>query len=291
MTTSTDSPVDLPVGVAPWDSPQVIETRLDLLAAAVEEPLALGTFTDEELAGLDDPTGPPSAPSPWLTGLPAEEAQTAVTAALRGLTARGLYRAIPVDEQEHTFAVEAEPQLLALLTMRRYTSCVVVAERRTAAAVDWTVLYAQRAGLWLAETITPIGLHAFTLATAEAHTESMTAWSGIPGAEAATAPDLDVTLSRDQLAAGPQALEPVGKSTVAITLTRFDIDTVPDDDGTEGGRDASTVRETWSGVFTGPSGCYLSTVTGDAGVRYRGVAAARVREHWQRTLEVIVEEA
>jgi hypothetical protein len=249
------------------DSDAVVGARLDLVAAALDGPQVLGRFTDEELVGLAEPGAEPMAPSPWYSSLTEDEQVTALTAALRGLTARGVYRAQPVDAETGAFAFEADAQILALLTMRRHTETIVVAERRTADLLDWAVLYRQRDGLWLTELVTHVGQHAFTLAGTTETVDALTAWCGArPDVEA---PELDLLLTRAQVAAQDPALDPVGLSTAAVTITRLDF--------------ADTVTESWSGVFTGPDGAYLSTAVGDD-VAYRGADREAVLAFWRQTL-------
>jgi len=264
----TQETIDPATDLDPADAESVVEARLALYGAAVDAAQRLGTYTDEELVGLDDLGRAPSAPSPWLSSLPRDEQDSAVTAALRGLTARGVYRAVPLDPESGTFAYQALPDIHALLTMRRYTECVVVAERQGSEARDWAVLYEQRAGLWLAEYVTHTGLHHFVLATAELVAEELAGWSGAVGD--APVPALDLYLTREQVAAQDPALEPVGRCTAAVTITRLDL--------------GEPMRETWTGVFTGPDGSYVSFGEGDDGVRYRGAGRAGVAEHWRTVL-------
>ena len=253
--------------LAPPGSDAVVAARLDLVAAALEQPQMVGRFTDEELVGLDDPASEPMAPSPWYSSLSEAEQLTALTAALRGLTARGVYRAVPLDAETGAFAFQADAQILALLTMRRHTATFVVAERRTADLVDWVVLYQQRDGLWLSEVVTHVGQHEFTLAGGADTVEVLTTWCGARPDVAA--PELDVVLTRAQVAAQHPALEPVGLSTAAITVTRLDV--------------GDSVSETWTGVFTGPHGAYVSAaVGGDIG--YRGVDREAVLVYWRDVL-------
>ncbi|NAZ83921.1 hypothetical protein GTR02_19090 [Kineococcus sp. R8] len=248
-------------------SEAVAAARLTMFAAAVGAPQRLGPWTDEELVGLDDPGRPPSAPSPWYSSLAPAEQEVALTAALRGLTARGLYRADPVDAATGTFTYRALPEVLALLTMRRATDRVVVAERRSADRVDWALAYAQRAGLWLLELVDHVGVHGFVLCTGEEAAEALTAWSG---AVEGPVPDLDVVLSRAQVSAGAAPLEAVGRSTLAVTITPLVVDGPATQDS--------------SGLFTGPDGSYLSTASADGGVGYRGADRAAVRAHWAAAL-------
>lgn len=253
--------------LAPPESDAVVGARLDLVAAALDGPQVLGRFTDEELVGLDEPGSEPLAPSPWYSSLSDAEKATALTAALRGLTARGVYRATPLDAETGAYAFQADTQVLALLTMRRYTGTVVVAERRTSDLVDWAVLYSQRDGLWLTEVVTHVGQHEFTLAPEADTVDALTTWCG--ARPDVPAPDLDVVLTRDQVAGQDPALEPVGLSTAALTVTRLDF--------------GDTVSETWTGVFTGPHGSYVSTAVGDD-VGYRGADRAAVLAHWHDVL-------
>lgn len=249
-------------------SDAVVEARLLLLGAALDGPQALGRFTDEELVALDDFRDAALAPSPWFSSLSEAEQTTALTAALRGLTARGVYAASPLDEGSGEFVFRASPEILALLTLRRYTSRVVVAERRLADQRDWAVLYEQQGGVWLAEYVLAVGQHEFVLSTDDETATALTVWSG--ARDDAPAPDLDLVLTRQQVADQDPSLGPVGRSTAAVTLTRFEV--------------GDEVVETWSGLFTGPEGSYVSTGTPDGEVSYRGADRDAVLAHWRGTL-------
>lgn len=148
--------------------------------------------------------------------------------------------------------------------MRRYAATFVVAERRTADQRDWAVLYGQRDGLWLTEEVTHVGQHTFMLAQGDETVEALTTWCGAPPDIAA--PELDVVLTREQVAADHPVLKTVGLSAAAVTVTRLDV-----------GED---VQESWTGVFTGPQGSYVSTSAGDD-VRYRGADQGAVRDYWR----------
>jgi len=254
------------------DSDAVAAARLTLLGTAVDGPVTLGTFTDEELVAVDGSIGAPFAPSPWFTSLSQDEQETAVTAALRGLTARGVYRAEPLDPEAGTFTFRASARLLALLTMRRHTGTVVVAERRLADQLDWALLYQQRAGLWLGEYVSSVGQHELVLATDDDTADAVTAWCGARAE--VLAPELDLVLTRERVAAQDDALLPLAACTAAVTVTRLEV---------EGDRPDEDVVETWSGVFTGPSGSYVSTAADDD-VAYRGVDRDGVRSHWRSLL-------
>ncbi|WP_029289755.1 hypothetical protein [Cellulomonas sp. HZM] len=264
----------------------VAGARLALLADAVDAPQVLGRCTDEELVGLDDPGAAGLAPSPWWSSLSADEQQTALTAALRGLSARGVYEATPVDESTGEFTFRAAPEILALVTMRRWTGTVVVGERRVADRTDWVVLYQQRAAMWLAEYVTHVGQHEFVLSTDDDAAALLTTWCGAD--PDAPRPELDLVLTREQVAAQDPSLEPVGRSTAAVTVTRLDVrggsgettGEAPDDGSDE-------VDETWSGVFTGPEGSYLSVAVDDDRVSYRGAGRADVLAHWRTTLGAV----
>ena len=93
--------------------------RLELYEAVerAQEPWEFGSFTDEEMHGLDDPVAKSSAyPSPWLSSLNEDEREAATSAALRSLKARRLFDADLVEDAYETWV---EPHLAALLTMRR----------------------------------------------------------------------------------------------------------------------------------------------------------------------------
>lgn len=146
---------------------EVLASRLELMAAAADEPVQLGVFTDEELAALDDLSTSPVQPSPWFASLSEAEKQIAMTAALRGLTARGVYRATPVDAQTRTYTAAIDPSIGALLTFRRYVDWLVVVERTTAESTGWALLYPQRERRFLIEYVDHVGLHEFVATDAE----------------------------------------------------------------------------------------------------------------------------
>jgi hypothetical protein len=87
-------------------------------------------------------------------------------------------------------------------------------------------------------------------------------WSGARAD--VSAPVLDLVLTRGQVAAQDSALAPVALSTAAVTITRLDV--------------GESVSESWSGVFTGPQGAYISTAVGDD-VGYRGADRDAVLAH------------
>lgn len=236
------------------DSPEVVEERMTLVAAALEAPVHLGTFTDEELAALDDLTTTPAQPSPWYADLDENEKQIALSAALRGLTARGVLQAEPISAEDRTYTAYVEPGLGALLTLRRFVPYVVVAERTTAEFVDWAVFYPQRAGVFLGEYIDQRGLHSFVLADSTETVAGLAQWVGSFDGET---DELDVTLSRDEIAARPDTLLPITDALFATTFTRLDPES--DDDA-------------WTALYTGRAGSYAATQV-EADLRYRSIDA------------------
>ncbi|GLY31548.1 hypothetical protein [Kineosporia sp. NBRC 101731] len=256
-------------------SAEVAASRLELLTVALDGALELGSYTDEELVALDAPDGRPFAPSPWFSALSEQEGQIAVIAALRGLTARGVYRAIPVDEESGEITFEADPDLLALLSLRRQVPTVVVAEHRAQERVQWYVLYNHPEGLWLGEKVTPTGLHEFTLADREHWTRVLAEWSGATGA-VQERPVLDVVVppvnGSAAEAAPPYVVAVCEKSTV---ITRFDA---------TGG----TPRETWGSVHTGADAHYVGAES-PGGMHYLGATARDVRALWEDVLEPLQE--
>lgn len=96
----------------------------------------------------------------------------------------------------------------------------------------------------------------------------MTVWCGaVPDRPV---PGLDVTLTREQLAERPAELDQVAAATAAVTITRIDLSDPP--------------TGTWSGVYTGADGHYLSLATPEDALRYVGADHAAVLEHWAATL-------
>jgi hypothetical protein len=249
------------------DDEQVLDTRLSWLGDAVDEPQRLGIFTDEELLVLDGAPEPATVPTPWTSRLADGHTDTALSTALRGLLARGM---VHVEQRADDAGVEvaAAPEIFALLTMRRHVTSVVVGERHVDGREDYAVLHEQRAGMWLIEYVDHRGLHEFVLATAEVAAAAMTVWCGaVPDRPV---PGLDVTLTREQLAERPAELDQVAAATAAVTITRIDLSDPP--------------TGTWSGVYTGPDGHYLSVATPQDALRYVGADHAAVLEHWAATL-------
>lgn len=249
------------------DDEEVLDTRLSWLGDAVDGPQRLGIFTDEELLVLDGAPEPATVPTPWTSRLEQGHTDTALSTALRGLIARGM---VHVEQQTDGdgVVVHAAPELFALLTMRRHVTSVVVGERHVDGTDDFAVLHEQRAGMWLIEYVDHRGLHEFVLATAEVAAEAMTLWCGAQPDR--PVPDLDVTLTREQLADRPAELEPVAAATAAVTITRIDLSDPP--------------VATWSGVYSGADGHYLSLGTREDALRYVGADHAAVLDHWATTL-------
>lgn len=218
---------------SPEDQSYGEQAARDLTTAAVrahyyeqaqQGTLELGVLTDEELLGLDDPElEAPPFPSPYLASLGAAERDTAVTAALRSLTARGVYRATPLGEAEDSVEIWMEPDLAALMSMRRGTLLIIVAERDTSHGKDWVVLHAQPHGLWLEEVIEHHGLHHFALishdqAAVDLHVRALAGLE--PTVEG---PAIDLVVPRRDLAENPSALAPVADARAMTQVTRLDI--------------------------------------------------------------------
>lgn len=263
---------------------EVLAERLELMGAALEEPVRAGVFTDEELAALDDLTLTPVQPSPWYSSLKDAEKQIAMTAALRGLTARGVYRAEPVDTPSRTFRPSVDPAVLALLTLRRYVPHLVVVERRTAEHTDWALLYPQREETFLIEYVDHVGLHEFVAVDAGTAVDAMTEWtgsnvelldpsdaagdsgdSGRPGATTSW----DVTLTREEIEARPETLEPLTRCLFSSTVTRFDPERSEEHD--------------WRAAHAGREGTFVATPVGDS-VRYRALERDSLAAWWREAL-------
>lgn len=255
-------------GPLPWDSDGVDQVVASMLDQAGDGPLSLGSFSDEELAGVDSAPDAPRVPMPWLESLTDDEREVAVTGGLRSLTIRGVYEALPLDPDRGTIQPTADPEIWALLALRRRAVTTVVAERATTAGTDWIVLHGQPEGVWLGEFITIQGFHDFVVATEEHTRYAALAWCGAhPALEA---PEFEVELSDDEVQAQPAVLEPVGQSTIAVTVAHR--------------ATHSDAPPVYSGVYTGGAGGYLSTRTAAGSVRFAGASAADLDEHWRGVL-------
>lgn len=237
--------------------------RLEMYEAveAAGEAWEFGTFTDEELHGLDDPTATRSAyPAPWLSGLTDEEREAATSAALRSLKARQLFDAELVDDAYETWV---EPHVAALLTMRRGADAVLVVERTVSGGTDWVVMHAQPRGLWLEEVIDPAGMHHFALVPlGQALTDlSVRVRAGVEPVDG----DVAMTVTRDDLVQrAEEVLAPIAHALAVTQLTRIEVGS----DGAVSG----------SGVMVGPHFTVVSEESEDGSViGYRSVDEAGLR--------------
>ncbi|GAA5159598.1 hypothetical protein [Ornithinimicrobium tianjinense] len=219
------------------------------------EPWEFGSFTDEELHGLDDPTATrPAYPAPWLSGLTDEEREAATSAGLRSLKARQLFDAELVDDAYETWV---EPHVAALLTMRRGADAVLVAERTVSGGTDWVVLHAQPRGLWLEEVIDPSGFHHFALVPLhQALTDLAVRLRA--GLEPAVG-EVALTLARQDLVERSEtALAPLADARAVTQLTRIEV-----------GGDGTT---TGAGVLVAPGFTVVAEESeGGATISYRSV--------------------
>lgn len=249
-----------------FDDPLVAQVSADLVKRAGRAPLGLGTYTDEELLGLDP--APTAVPAPWLETLTADAHEVAVGAGLRSLTIRGLYAAEPINAGQRTVRPHADPSLWAVLSMRRSAGAVVLAEMRTTAGREWMALYGQREGIWLTEFISVQGFHEFVLADTRATVDAALTWSGAH--PQVLTPRLSVEMSDEEVAASHPHLAPVGQSTRAVGITR---------------RELQHPRPLeWGGVYTGPDGMYLAVRSGPDRVRFAGASYASVVDSWRHHL-------
>jgi hypothetical protein len=251
----------------PFQSPEVASLRQELIEESAEEALNLGSYSDEEIAALVFEEQDRPVPLPWLDTLADGERELALAMGMRSLTVRGLVEALPLDDVQGTIQQTCPTEVWVLLGMRRYAASMVVAERTTSLGTDWIVLYEQGQDRWLAEFITPQGFHEFVLAPTQDTTLALLAWSGV---DAQTpVPDLDVRLSAEQVQGQDPRLEPVGRSMVAVTLSRVD--------------PAAADGATYAGLYSGPDGSFLSRREPDGQIRFRGEGAPEV-EDFVRTL-------
>ena len=264
------APDDSELTAAALENDDVLAARLDLVASALDGPVQAGAFTDEELAALDDLTLSPIQPSPWYESLTDTQKQLVMSAALRSLTARGVYRAEPVAEH-HTLQPAVDPFVLAILTMRRYVPYLVVVERATADFTDWALLYPQRGETFLIEYVDRIGLHEFVAVDSETAVEAMIEWSGGNLEPSEPTDMLDVSLTTEQIAARPAVLEPLTRSLFSSTATRFD--------------PARPDEESWTAVHAGgPSGIFACAPDGEL-VRYRSLRRDELHAWWELTVQ------
>lgn len=238
----------------PFTTPEVEQAYQDMVEQSGEEAINLGSYTDEEIVALTFDGMDRPVPTPWLDSLEPHEHELAVAGGMRSLTVRGLVEALPLDDVSGTVQQTSPPEVWALVRMRRQAPTTIVAERATTLGTDWIVLYEAGQGRWLAEFITATGFHELVLATAEDTAFALLGWSGV--VPDSPVPDLDVRLTVEQVEGEDPRLERVGASLVAVTLSRT---TLADPD-----------QISWSGLYSGPDGSYLSRREPDGLVRFRG---------------------
>ncbi|GAB3263425.1 hypothetical protein [Kineosporia babensis] len=250
-----------------WDSELLVEARISLLKLAVPGPIEVGTYTDEEVAVLEQPGGNPPAPAPWLAQLDAQQTEITLATARRGLSARGLYRVTSRGQDATEFDIEVGVMALALMSLRRLVSSIVMVERHIGDQADWQVFYPQAGQLWLRESIDGNGIHRFGLARPEHWVDKLMHWSEV-GNENRSAPYFE-TLVPPGEARLPYAIE---QCSTMMLITRFD--------ATAG---ETSVGESWSSLHVGSEGCFLGRA-GASGVQYVGVGDWDVRRHWSDIL-------
>jgi hypothetical protein len=184
-----------------------------LLSLLDQAEVALGAFTEEELAAVDPPADPPVVPLPLLDLAPSEAARDQLlSAALRSLVARGL-----IEFGEEPGDLRAVGALSTVLALRGSPNSLLIVERVTEDDPARLVVYgfpvpgADRT-LFLAESVAELGHHEFVLRSLEGQAAALAAFVG-PEPTYGAAGDLDA------------ALEALQGSTRLYALRR-------DDDGT-----------------------------------------------------------
>jgi len=164
--------------------------------------------------------------------------------------------------------------ILAMLTFRRYVPHLVVVERSTTEFTDWALLYPQRGETFLIEYVDRIGLHEFVVTDLGTAAAAMIEWTGSNTAEGQSI--LDISLTREQVEARPEELQPLSECLFSTIITRFDPEAPDTDD--------------WYGVHAGPVGSFVCApespadgVGGDL-VRYRSLDIDQLALWWEQVL-------
>jgi hypothetical protein len=168
MTASTVPSVD----------PEVLLGVLPLLA---DNEIALGAFTDEELAAVDPPDDEPLVASPMLDLVPEGEARDQVVgAALRSLLARGV-----VSLGGDPGSVRVHGPLATVLGMRSSPNSLLVVEHVEQDDPSRRVVYGARlqaadgeAVVVMQESVAVLGHHEFVLRSVEAQAQALADWLG-----------------------------------------------------------------------------------------------------------------
>jgi len=125
-------------------------------------------LTDEELAAIDPvPDEERLVVYPWLDSLPADQRETAVVTAFRGLAARGLVDPPSGDEPTGDGSASVEIGLstgiATALGLRQAARRAVVAQRTSTLGDDYLYLYDCADDAALAEFVERKGLHRFAV--------------------------------------------------------------------------------------------------------------------------------
>jgi hypothetical protein len=190
----------------------------EYLEQGTREPYQIVTLTDEEIVAVDGRRS--VAPRFWYDAQPPAAREVAVTAAARGLVARGWAMGSQSATEVESLALEATGPLRTVLGLRRAADRIVLAEQRLDDEARARVYYllgdSARLGepgtppaepMALEEAVNSGGLHRFSMLTRSAAVEALAAWCTVGSdltradrtaqAEAAAGPGLVVERSAD----------------------------------------------------------------------------------------------
>jgi hypothetical protein len=244
-------------------------------------------LTDEELQAID----PQALNSrvvvyPYLDELDDDQRHLATVVAFRGLAARDLVKGPDEAEVEAALAAASTPEasvaisvasdLHVILQVRRYATTVICAERTTENGHDFAYWWLpDNDDAVLEEFVEPKGLHRFRAVDRELVAEALWGYLNplrVPGGEGEP-----TTLDASVAAAGqsPAALlEQLGEAhAVSEFLTRHG--------------QGPPEQPVMTGVFSGPTGIYLTTITYGTGepIKLQPVTAAELLTHIKEAVD------
>jgi hypothetical protein len=133
----------------------------DLATEAGDKLIDVVDLLDEEVVLLDGPGADHVAPHPWFGALAPEQQETALAVAARGLVVRGVVTPAAMIGQSGDVSMETTAGVHAVLSARRASAAVLMAQRRTAEASSFQAIYLRRDGFAVVEEVSPGGPHSF----------------------------------------------------------------------------------------------------------------------------------
>ncbi|HEY0187258.1 MAG TPA: hypothetical protein VGC67_07200 [Cellulomonas sp.] len=213
------------------------------MTAATAVPVEV--LTDEELEVLQADS--PFVVRPHLTALAEGDRLASLRTAYRGLIARDVLdpptpESLAASGAAPTVTVQVREDVRSLVELRRAAPAVLCVARTTSAGQDFWYAHVA-AQVVLIEQVSTDGFHRFALADADALGDLLLAASTHPDSVDGTGPAVRLT---DIAAPPPEVLDRLGSAHLRADVVL---------------RAAGEEHPVLAGLFTGPGGCWLLTVT------------------------------